>query len=91
MSRRANPIPSKLLNLALPLDIHTRLSAQLYSDLEQRVPHAAYSRFLVELLRRHWGETHLDLAPWLGTHPGSMTVTGTPETLAALCKHLEEV
>lgn len=84
MARRPNPIPSEQLNVALPLDVHTRLSAELYSDLEGRVPHGAYSRFLVELLRRHFAEQSLDLAPWLGAPAGAFVVSGNPETIIRL-------
>ena len=84
MGRRPNLIPSIALNVALPLDVHTLLSAHLYSDLEGRVPHASYQRFLVELIRERLTGDFLDLAPWLGSTPGALIVNGTNESIKAL-------
>ena len=89
--RHPNPIPSVQLNLALPLDVHTRLSADLYSELEQRVPHGAYSKKLSELIRAYYSCTNLDLAPWAGSFPGSWTVSGSPEAIAILKLLLERL
>ncbi len=88
MSRRPNPVPSVQLNLALPLDVHTKLSLHLYSDLEQRVPHGAYSRFLMERIRRFFTDEHLDLAPYLGSAPQALTISGSPEAIAAVKRKL---
>ena len=88
MARRPNPIPSLQLNVALPLDVHTQLTAHLYSDLEGRVPLGAYQRFLVERIREFFGSRRLDLAPYAATEPGAFVVTATPETLAILEKTL---
>lgn len=87
MSKRPNTIPSIQLNVALPLDIHTRLSAHLFSELEGRVPHGAYSRFLVELLRQHFAAEFLDLAAYRDAPAGVFVVSGTPETV----KQLKEI
>jgi len=84
MARRPNLIPTQQLNVALPLPIYTQLTAQLYSELEGRVPHGAYSRFLVDLLRREFSGKCLDLAPWAGSTPGAFVVQGSPETVRAL-------
>ena len=56
MAKTPNLIPSKQLNVALPLPLMTRLATHLYSDLEGRVPHGAYSRFLIDLLQVHFSE-----------------------------------
>lgn len=82
--KRPNVIPSQQLNVALPLPLYTQLSAHLYSELEGRVPHGAYSRFLIELLRGHFSDGRLDLAPWAGVAPGAFIVSGPPEALDAL-------
>ncbi len=50
MPKPRNIIPTQLLNVAIPLPSHTRLTLHLYSELEQRVPHGAYSRFITERL-----------------------------------------
>ena len=90
MSRRKNPIPSVLLNVALPMDVHTRLSAMLYSDLEGRVPLGAYKEYFTRLLREQMDGRTLDLAPFLGTPSGAFTVTGSAEAINALELHLKE-
>lgn len=88
MSRRPNPVPSQQLNVALPLPVFTQLSMHLYSELEQRVPLGAYSRFLTDLIRQHFTVGHLDLAPFLGTTPGAFIISASPEAIAALEAHL---
>ena len=89
MSRHANPIPSQPLNVALPLPLYTKLGAHLYSELEMRVPHGAYSRFMIDLLQLYFAQRQLDLAPYVGTEPGACTVAGSPESIAILTKRLE--
>lgn len=84
MSRHPNPIPPRLLNLSLPEDIHARLTLHLYSDLEQRVPHGAYSRFFAERIREFLSSHQLDLAPWANTDPGAFVISAPPETLRLL-------
>lgn len=86
MPKPPNLIPSKQLNVALPLPLLTQLNLELYSELEGRVPHGAYSRFLVDLLRKHFNEEVMDLGPYLGTDfpVGVYLVQGTPETIDAL-------
>jgi len=86
--KRPNIIPSQQLNVALPLPLYMQLSAHLYSELEGRVPHGAYSRFLIELLRARFSEGALDLAPWLGSPAGAFVVSGPAETLMALKEKL---
>ena len=85
MGRRKNLIPSIMLNVALPLDVHTRLSAQLYSELEGRVPVGAYQRFFVEMIRERFEGKSLDLAPFIPEAPaGAFIVNGTTESILAL-------
>lgn len=84
MAKRPNLIPSQQLNVALPLPLYTQLTARLYSELEGRVPHGAYSRCLIDLLRGHFSDKHLDLAPWAGAAPGAFIVSGSPEAIRAL-------
>ena len=88
MSRRPNLVPSQQLNLALPIDVHSKLSLHLYSGLEQRVPHGAYSRFLVEQVRQFFSDEHLDLAPYLGSEPRAFIISGSPQAIAALKRRL---
>lgn len=53
------PRPPRLMrpvrkNIALPEDIAARVELELYSDIEGRVPHGAWSKFLTELVREHY-------------------------------------
>ena len=89
MPKPKNLIPSQQLNVALPLPLYTKLGAYLYSELEQRVPHGAYSRFLANLLRGFFSQTQLDLAPYLASDPGAFVVSGSPEAVEALKLILE--
>lgn len=89
MPRPKNLVPSQQLNVALPLPLYTRLGAYLYSDLEQRVPHGAYSRFLVNLLQGWFSQTQLDLAAYTHSDPGAFVVSGSPEAIEALRLTLE--
>ena len=89
MPKRPNIIPSQQLNLALPLPVYTQLTAHLFSELENRVPHGAYSRFMVELIRGHFTAKHLDLAPFMNGDPGAFIVSGSPEAIAALERTLK--
>ncbi len=84
MAKHPNLIPSQQLNVALPLPLYVQLSAHLYSDLEQRVPHGAYSRFMIDLLRSYFTAKHLDLAPFAGSDPGAFVVSGSPEAITTL-------
>jgi hypothetical protein len=80
----ANAIPSQALNVALPLPLYTQLGAYLFSELEGRVPHGAYSRFMIELLRKFFTQESIDLAPYVGSPAGAFVIDGAPETIAAL-------
>lgn len=85
MSRRPNAIPSVMLNVALPLDVHTQMNLHLYSDLEGRVPQGAYQRFLVELIRERLTGKVLDLTPYIPeAMPGVFQVSGNVESILAL-------
>ncbi len=84
-----NLIPSQPLNVALPLPLYTKLGAHLYSELEGRVPHGAYSRFMINLLQGYFAHQSLDLAPYAGTQPGGAQVTGSPEAIAILQRLLD--
>lgn len=41
-------------NLAVPEDIAARVDLELFSELEARVPHGAWSKFVTELIREHY-------------------------------------
>lgn len=90
MPKQKNLVPTRLLNVALPLPVYTQLLLHLNSDLEGRVPHGAWSRFLSELIKAHFEESTLDLAPFAGPEipAGIYTVRGAPETLRILERKL---
>ena len=87
--KRPNLIPSQPLNVALPLPLYTQLGAHLFSELEQRVPHGAFSRFMIDLLRGYFSHKTLDLSPFVGSAPGAFLVQGSPEAIEALKTLLE--
>lgn len=89
MPRRPNPIPSKMLNLAVPMDLHAKVTAHLYSELEQRVPLGAYQGLICALLREYFAGAALDLAPYVGSAPGALLVRGTKESVEALTHFLQ--
>ena len=89
MSRRPNIIPSVMLNVALPQDIHTQLTLHLFSELEGRVPLGAYQRFFIERIREFFKQRRLDLAPFAGCDHGVFEVAGSPEAVKLLEKTLK--
>lgn len=91
MSRRPSLNPKRPITMYLPPELLDRVEEELYSELEGRVPHGKYSEFFSELLRKHFNETELDLAPYLGKLPGEVTVRGDKFSLALLIKKLEKV
>lgn len=88
MGKHANLIPSQQLNVALPQPLYVQLCAHLYSDLEQRVPHGAFSRFLTERLREYFTQEHLDLAQYVNCDIGTFVINGSPEAINALKERL---
>ncbi len=55
MPRPRKTLRPTYLNLALPEDIRARMDLLLFSPLEGRVPHGAYSRFICDLIRKELG------------------------------------
>ena len=84
MTRRRNIIPSVVINLALPLNVHSRMTLHLYSELEGRVPFAAYQRFLSERIMEYFDSERLDVSELAGLPPGSSVISGPPAAIAAL-------
>lgn len=53
-SARGRPrasVPSIEKNLSLPSDLVTRVDLLLYSELEERVPHGAWARYIARLIK----------------------------------------
>lgn len=82
-------IPTRDLHVAVPLDVFTPLMLELHSELEGRVPYGAYSQFITSLLRSHFSSERLDLAPYVGSAPGSYIVSGTSEAITRLTDTLK--
>lgn len=89
MPRKPNIIPSVPLSLMLPMDIRAKVDAILYSDLEQRVPHGAYQKFFLELIRGFFETKELDMSPYLGTPPGVYIIRGRPYIIDELRRKLQ--
>lgn len=83
--------PNKHLNTTLPPDLRTKMDLLLWSPSEGRVPRAAYQKFLTERLNEYFANKSLDLAPYLGSLPGELTVQGNEHTLTRLANHLKGV
>lgn len=90
MSRRPDLIPPVKLTTTLPLDVHTQLTAHLYSELEGRVPHGGYQGFFIERIKEFFGQKTLDLSPYTGLAAGLFVVRGDPVTIEILRTHLEK-
>jgi len=84
MARPKNAVPSTLLNVAIPEDIRGRLDLHLFSELEGRVPHGAYSRFIVDQLKGFFSDKRIDLALYVPGVPNGTLVRGSPEVVALL-------
>lgn len=54
MARPFKTIRPIMMNISLDEDIHARLKLELYSDLEQKVPHGAQSKLVNKLLKSHF-------------------------------------
>ncbi len=39
-------------NISIPEDLCLKIDLQLFSELEQRVPHGAWSRYITDLIRK---------------------------------------
>lgn len=52
MGRPKKPIKSVEKNISIPEDVCARVDLMLYSELEGRVPHGAWSRYITGLIRK---------------------------------------
>lgn len=57
MAGRPSIIRSIYLNVAIPEDLSAKLKLRLFSETEGRVPHGAYKRLMIELLRQYLENT----------------------------------
>jgi hypothetical protein len=82
MARPANTVRPATLHLHIPEDLKTRLDLFLWSALEVRVPHGAYTRFLIPLIREFFDWRALDLHPY--GFPEGYFVKGPKEMIEIL-------
>jgi hypothetical protein len=72
----------------VPKTLHDKITALLYSELENRVPFGAHQKFLTDLLISYFTDETLDLAhyapPKVMLLPGYALVRGQPHALASL-------
>jgi hypothetical protein len=66
------------------------LELYLYSEAEQRIPFAAYQRFLVDRIREFFSRGTLDIAPYFTDIPPGSYIHGSPPVIEMLKKALEE-
>lgn len=89
MPKPKNIVPSHYLNVAIPLPTFTKLVMHLNSDLEGRVPHGAFSKFLTELLEGFFTEAHVDLSAYdPGLPPDLYILRGPSEAIRVLERKL---
>lgn len=84
MPRPRNAVPSRDLHLMLAEADAARLELYLYSEAEQRIPHAARQRFFTERMREFFGRKSLDLAPYFSELPPGSVVYGSPALIDRL-------
>lgn len=87
--RPPKPIPSVKLDSYISGDLHERLKAYLWSELEGRIPHGKLHEFLNARIREFFDHQHLDLAPYFGQPSETFVISGTPEAIALIKDRLE--
>jgi hypothetical protein len=86
--RRPAIIPNYELKLCIQQDLFAKLTLELWSDLEGRVPLGAYKAFFEARLREWFAQSRLDVAEVVpGTQPGKHFVSASAETLDILRRH----
>ena len=88
MARPKSPVASRALTVRLSRETHRQVEELLYSELEGRVPHAAYKEFFDSLIRGYFQNRSLPLEPF--GFPQGYCVQGHPEVLAQLTTALKE-
>ena len=82
--------PTVALNVHLDARLKARMDEVLFSELEERVPFGAYQKFFNLILTQALTFKTLDLAPFLGTDPGTAIVRGETSVVERLKAHLEQ-
>jgi len=89
MPRPRNAIRTKDFHVMLPAEEFDRLDFYLWSDAEQRIPHAAKAKWVTERIREFFGSERLDLSKWFHDLPPGSIVSGSPKVIKALTEALE--
>ena len=87
MPRPKNLTPNAHLHITIEARLRSRLDQAVWSDLEGRIPAGGLQRFIEARLREYFHDQRLDLRHWI---LGADVVSGSPATIAALVKYLEE-
>lgn len=88
MPRPKNIVPSRNLHLMLAEEDATRLDLYLYSEAEQRIPHAARQKFFTQRLQEFFGWVRLDLALYIPSLPPGSIIQGPAPIIEALQRRL---
>lgn len=88
MPRPRNAIPSRNLHLMLAEEDAGRLELHLYSEAEQRIPHAARQKFFTQRLKEFFTWQRLDLALYIPSLPPGSIVQGPTPLIEALQRRL---
>lgn len=85
MPRRPALIPNYELKVCISEDLFAKLTLELWSEVEGRVPLGSYKRFFEARLREWFAQSRLDLAEVVpGLEPGKHWLTGTVESVNLL-------
>ena len=91
MARPRNVVPTIAIEVTLPAELKTRLDFHLWSDFEQRIPFAAYQKFISTRIREFFATRELDLAPFVGKPPGTYIIRGEPHVINLITELLSQV
>lgn len=80
--------PTKL-HLALPEDVRAKLDLFLYSQVEGRIPHGAYQKFLVERIQEYFSRTDVSVLKLAAAIVGKHELPKTREHLLQIAQTLE--
>ena len=90
MPRTPSAIPNRQIHTTLPPDLLRQVEAHLGIPPGTPFPHGAFQSFLVGLLRSHFEDQTLDLAPYLDTRAGEVIVKGSAVSISRLILHLRQ-
>ena len=90
MTRQRHPVRPISVTTTVPEDLLVRLQLHLFSELENRVPYGAMTKFFASRIREYLDGGRLDLAPYItGLPPDTYILSGSRESVDMLRKKLE--